>query len=466
MNGNGSCSRGARYRWKTVNRKYENFTDLGRYVIDCDRHLHFDYERARRYVNERCDFGSRYCTALSTRARNGDVLIGRNLDLTVSQLPCYITHVRHGRLDTLNFTYDEMGHSNLRYDMLLAQGYLDEEYYNALPMIATDSMNSAGLYIECNMRDYEEQFFCSGTNPRCANRICMVSIPFAVAANCATVPEALRYLRTQVNIFTPVDHTVGSGWNLSCIIGDALGNYGLIEIANNEIRYLPQQHGQGNYYIYPAYNCISRGQSGYGRLQFGLERIDRVQTEQQMAELMEDVMWRNEILTVPYAYRDCAGHLHFCADEEHRTEGLDWRSDNVRRIPVNASGHYVDVDAQTPEARQVREYKIGYEHYMAGARDRRSCEDYERYREYLSRSDLTWVQTDAHFEELQRGLIKYYTENGTFEKLLRYYAGDEKPLRDDGLIFTTSLSFSVNCTRKHLTVKFWENPTTVMEWQW
>ena len=86
--------------------------------------------------------------------------------------------------------------------------------------------------------------------------------------------------------------------------------------------------------------------------------------------------------------------------------------------------------------------------------------------EYLNRNSLVWAHTDANFEDLQRGLVKYYTENGIFKKLEQYYSGNEKPLRDDGLVWTTALSLSVNCTQKRLTIKFWEKPKTVMQYQW
>lgn len=459
--------RGAEYYWKTTNRRYQNFTDLGNYVIDCDRHRNFDFDRARAYCDQYFDIRKRIgCTAFGTRAENGDVLIGRNLDLTVSQFPCYITHVKWGKYDTLNFTYDEIGDNRTKYGELLEAGAIDEDYYNALPMVASDSMNSAGLYIEYNMREYEKQFICLGTNPECDTRICTVSLPFVVTSNCATVKEALKFMRESLNLYTMVDRSIASGWNLCCMMGDATGEYGLLEIANDEIRFLPRQHGQGNYYIYPEYNCISRDQSGYGRLQFGLERIDQIQNDAQMMDLMKQAMWKNEILCIPYAYRDQYGHIHFCADPEHKIPSLDWRSDNVRKIPVNANGKYVDISKNTPEALLVREYKRCYDLYRAGDYSEKNQMGFERYQEYLNRSDLTWVQTNENFEDLQYGLMQYYEQNGTIEKLRRYYAGDEKPLRDDGEIMTTSLSFSVNCTQKRLTVRFWEKPHTVMKYQW
>lgn len=465
--GSPSLRKGATCRWKTANVKYKNFTDLGDYVIDCDYHHHFNFEKALEYSNRRFDI-SKYmaCTAFATKTDSGDVIVGRNLDLTVSQFPCYISHVKFGRYETLNFTYDEIFSDGLKYCELLQCGRIEEEYYNALPLNASDSMNSEGLYLEYNMRGYEKQFICTGTNPCAKTRICSVCLPFMVASNCATVDEALCFMRESLNIYTLVDESIASGWNLCFVIGDAKGNHGVIEIANNEIKYIPRAHGQGNYYIYPEFNSTSRNQSGYGRLQFGLERIDKVCIDRDMAALMEAVMWRNEILNIPFAYRDRFGHIHFCDDEEHRVPSLDWRSDNVKLLPVNKDGKYVDVDCDTKEARLVRGYKRCFEDYKAGIHTQCNKEGYEKYSEYLDRCDLVWVQTNDNFEDLQRGLIKHYTENGAVEKLRLFYSGIEKPLRDDGNVFTTALSFSVNCTKKRLTVKFWEQNDTVYQFQW
>ena len=467
MNNSKLSHKGATYRWKTVNKKYFNFTDLGDYVIDCDRHRNFDFEKARKYTANRYDlFRNMSCSALAAKTAAGDVLIGRNLDLTISQLPCYITHLKYGKYETVNFTYDELNKDTPRYSELLSAGKIEADFYNALPMLATDSMNCEGLYLEYNMREYESQFICTGTNPNAKNRVCSVSLPFLVASNCATVDEALQYMREKLNIYTLSDETIASGWNLCFVIGDAHGKYGLIEIADDKITFLPYQHGQGNYYIFPEFNVTSRNQSGYGRLQFGLERIDKVQNEKDMAALMEKIMWRNEILEIPYAYRDKTGHIQFCSDANHSKPSLDWRSDNVKKIPVNRNGKYVDIEAGTPEAFKVRDYKMRYDSYMSGITTAYNRYGFLRYLEYLDRSNLYWVYDDKNFEDLQKGLIKHYTKNGTFEKMARYYAGDETPLRNDGNIMTTALSFSVNCTKKRLTLKFWEKPNTVMQYQW
>lgn len=459
--------KGATYDWETKNQKYENFTDLGDYVIDCGYIENFDFDAALKFVNARYDkiVPNGGCSALGTKTDAGDVIIGRNLDLTVSQYPCYITHVKYGKYETLNFTYDEVSNAPT-YEERLKIGSIEPDYYNSLPLAASDSMNSEGLYIEYNMRDYESDLICFGTNPDADIRICTVSLPFVVASNCATVDEALDFMREKLDIYTLLDESVVNGWNLCMMIGDATGKFGLIEIANDEIKFLPYQHGQGNYYIYPAFNAISRGQSGYGRLQYGIERIDKIQSDEDMSKMMENIMWRNEILNIPHAYRNERGNLVFCADAEHTIPSLDWRSDNVHLIPVNKFGRYIDVDDDTDEAKIVRAAKVCYNEYLAGIDTKNNKYGYNAYKAYLDRCDLEWAHSDCNFEDLQKGLIRYYTETGIFDLLKEYYAGNEKPLRDDSNVWTTSLSLSVNCTKKRLTVKFWEKPNTVMHYQW
>ena len=471
-NDKGGYQNGATYKWDVVNKHYENFTDLGDYVIDVDEHTHFDFDRALAFSNERYDKWSKLpgggCSALGTQAKNGDVLIGRNLDLTVSQLPCYVTHVNPVdgfKYKTINFTYDEMFIEGDTYKKLLSKGKIDEEYYNALPLLASDSFNEKGLYLEYNMRAYEEYMICSGTNPDSPNRICTISLPFVVASNCATVEEALDYIRNYISVYTMLDESVASGWNLCFMIGDATGEYGLIEIARNEIMYLPYQHGQGNYYITPKWNVLSEGQSGYGRLQFGIERIDQIQTEEEMAELMGKIMWRNEILNVEYAKRDAHGHIQFL--DKDGNPSLDWRSDNVNLIPVDEEGKYVDIYAENPteEAILVKVYKEAFNRIKTGQPLEGDKEKAALYNEYLSRSGLYWASDDANFEELQKGLIDYYKHSGIKDMLEEYYKGNETPLRDNANIWTTALSISANCTQKRITAKFWEKPNTVLVWQ-
>ena len=153
-NGSSKYQKGVTYKWDVANKHYENFTDLGDYVIDVDEHTHFDFDKALAFSNERYDKWSKLpgggCSALGTKAKNGDVLIGRNLDLTVSQFPCYVTHVDPVdgfKYKTINFTYDELFIEGDTYEKLLSKGKIDEEYYNALPLLASDSFNEKALIL-------------------------------------------------------------------------------------------------------------------------------------------------------------------------------------------------------------------------------------------------------------------------------------------------------------------------------
>ena len=54
----------------------------------------------------------------------------------------------------------------------------------------------------------------------------------------------------------------------------------------------------------------------------------------------------------------------------------------------------------------------------------------------------------------------------TIEKLKKYYTSDENPLRNNAFIYTTVLSIGVNCSKKHIFAKFWENEKLIYEYNW
>ena len=253
------------------------------------------------------------------------------------------------------------------------------------------------------MRDYEPDLICYGTNPNVKTHICSISIPLVLTSNCATVEEAVKYLQESLDIYTLIDGSAASGWNLCYMMGDVTGKYGLVEIAKDEIHFLPLQHGQANYYLTPTINAISKNQCGYGRHQFGLEYIDKVQNDEEMLALMESIMWRNEILNIPCACQNEAGKVCFCEDVEHTIPSLDWRSDNIYKIPVNKFGHYFDISANTTEAKLVRLLKKGYDDYSAGIETKKNLKNYNLYEEYIKRCNLNWAQNDSNFTELQKG---------------------------------------------------------------
>ena len=83
----------------------------------------------------------------------------------------------------------------------------------------------------------------------------------------------------------------------------------------------------------------------------------------------------------------------------------------------------------------------------------------------VCRCTTEWVNNDNNFEKMQKYLFERFSNDGTIDKLKRYYAGDENPLRNNSFIYTTALSIGVNCTKKHMLVKFWENEKLIYEYQ-
>ena len=259
-------------------------------------------------------------------------------------------------------------------------------------------------------------------------------------------------MRNELDLYTCADFSVAHGWNMCYVIGDATGEYGLIEVAKDEIKYMPYQHGQANYYIWPTFNAITEWGTGYGRFQYGMEHLKEAVDEESMLELMSHIMWKNEIYGVKNSYRDENGIIHFIGRDGKPT--IDWRDDADRKFPVDEKGKLVE--------------KTGYENdWMAYQLGDYSKEDgYNKHQEYLDRCNRMWLTDDKNFEALKDALDKKYTESGIYEKLDKYYAGDEDPLRDDSNIWTTALSFGVNCTKKSLTLRLWEEEETVLKFQW
>lgn len=449
--------KGGKPNWKPVGKKYANFTDLGNYVIDVNEYNEVHQDLAIDYINNKYDGWQTSCTACATRNEKGEVIIGRNMDVNISQCPCYISHTTSTKYKTVGFTYSSLG--KYKYEELLALGEIDEEYYNAIPFLASDVMNSEGLFIEANMREPEDYFDNSGTNPG-KPRACTYMIPALVAQNCATVAEALELIQNDYDFYTMHNNSPVNGWNYAFVIGDATGEYGLIEIAHNQVSYLSHCHGQGNYYQTPKWNAVQTKATGYGRFAVLDENLYTISTEQDALELMKKAMWKNELLYTEYAYRDEKGLIHFVDDQGN--EILDWRSDFTNDITVDENGKYVEKTG----------FEEGYNAYKnaLATGDKESVEkyksDFNKHSEYLSRSTSAWVNNDDNFEMVQKAVINSHKNSEIIDKLIEYYNGNEQPLRDDGSIWTTSFSFGVNCAKKHVILKLWEREDVIYEYQW
>jgi len=299
--------------------KYEHFTDLGKYALLMNDFNAEDVEKVLcSEAYRKMDFFKPACTATVKRNSKGDVIFGRNMDVTISKMPAFITPIKGGKYETLAFTY-KATNCPYEYDRAgLEKLDEDTEQISTLVFSSTDAMNEAGLYIETNMREMDSQysFYSDGTTPG-KTRANLLSLPALVAINCGTVKEALDFIQDSYDWCTPGFFLSGEEcvWNTGFLIGDASGNYGLIEIARNKVYYTPYSYGQGNFYVHPELAEYAVEGTGFGRLATALKGLEACETEQQMMDNMQKCMWINELLEP-----GCMGYSDYNTNVNYRRE--------------------------------------------------------------------------------------------------------------------------------------------------
>ena len=403
-----------------VSKDGSGFTDMGDYLIWLDDFKSADLEAAVAYaqvVSDSMEGG--LCTACVKKNSAGEVLIGRNNDMEISQHPAYIYTTSCGKYKTLSLRF--ISPELYTYEQFIAEGYKDKEFINLLSFTATDVINSEGLYVEGNAREKGDSFYNTGTNPG-KTRVRGDMLPSLIARNCATVKEAVEYVKNELDVYsTPVKDEEGFT-EFAYLMGDATGEYGILEIAGNHIYYLPYQNGQGNYYLNPICNAIDSNGSGYGRLAQALEGLDEVETQEEMFRHMEKAMWRDSVLYADYTYLDENGEIHFVDDKGNPIH--DWRSDLYLSMVEEVWGE---------EAAPL----------------------------------LNLTAREIMLPENAENVVKFckdlYVKNGFKEMLLQYYAGNEDPLRDCGEIMTTGMRISANCQKKNIIVQFFEKENLTFE---
>lgn len=262
------------------------------YVYDLGTYTCLDEKAANEYFSKEYDDWGGKCTAVAKTLRDGTVLVGRNMDLNISNKAAYIYRTKlKGCYETINLTYncDRISPDK---DVIEKEGITDE-FRNLVPFMADDVLNSKGLYIEINMRQGESfadgtaKFSCSGTNPDSDKRVYMFEIPRYVGEHCATVYEAIEYVKS-------LDVYSKSGYkNYAFLIADATGHYGVLELAQNKVIWHDGQKAQANFYIDKEMAAIEDYKAGVGRYDTVMSGIDAVTGEEDMLELMKSVNYFN-----------------------------------------------------------------------------------------------------------------------------------------------------------------------------
>ncbi len=493
--------------WTSEVIQHKNFKDLGNYVIELpdysDPAVH---EKGLAMLNDRLDHGEMPapvgCTSMIKLNSKGEVVIGRNMDLTISQDPAYVYKTTYGKYKNFCVTYSPGGY--LPYADVQNLDEIDENWLALLIFSACDCFNEKGLYIEFNQREPNADLTNYGlhsahgdmTRPdgKPWERVCLGAITQLVSQNCATVQEAIEFINNSYDWYTPAlpkDDPLASytGWNFSCMIGDATGEYGIIEIAQDEVSYIPYQYGQANFYITPKWTTIDYYGTGMGRLDMVSKVITDVETLDDAMKAMEPIMWRNESLWCGRSVRE--GTKVIFQDDKGNPQ-LDWRGDYVAEFPVLSDGRLLISQKIYDEAVACTYDPMIKQYYDAGLASGRMVIDDKAYNKYdesseefrlLKRNmDNAWVHDIHNFEALKARvyarLHTRYNELGEvdmngmsqYEKLCAFYGmgmeKNEQPLRNAANIWTTSVNTSANCAQKEMKVRFWENNDIVYHMKW
>lgn len=313
------------------------------YVLDMGVFRAPDYKAAEAFIAQRHDKWGGLCSAAAATAANGDMMVGRNMDLNISNKPAYIVRTRaDGAYETMGLCYIPTFGPD--YTSALEDGVPDT-FAGLIPFLCTDVMNSEGLYVETNMRTGEynargaSAFGCSGTNPD-GRRVCSLILPRYLCERCATVGEALEYVKT-LDIYTPSSGQMD--WNFCFMMADAAGRYGLLEIAQNRISWLEGQRAQTNFYITAAFAADETMKAGLGRYAVLMSGIDGVRSEKDLYALMDDVSYF-QIYTPEKCRFDCRSEFvgtrgnwtsEYVLDPANREEvnaAIREISENTRRL--------------------------------------------------------------------------------------------------------------------------------------
>ena len=272
---------------ETLHRDVE---EIYEYVFDAGTYTKLDYEYAHDYFSKEYDNYGGKCSAIAKTLDNGQLIVGRNMDLNISDKCAYVVRTKvDGCFETLGLTYTFRDVSP-SYDDVKENG-LNGEFTKVLPFMCDDVLNTEGLYVEINMRNGEfwptgeAKFSCSGTNPESKERVYLFELPRYIGEHCATVDEALEYVKT-LNVYSKDGY-----WNYCFLLADATGHYGVLEFASNKVIWNDYQKCQTNFYIDEETREIEELQCGVGRYNYLMEHIDEVKNETDMFNLMDDVTY-------------------------------------------------------------------------------------------------------------------------------------------------------------------------------
>lgn len=332
--------------------KKAELTELEKYVFEVSEYTELDYDFADNYYKEANDNWQVGCSAISKMV-DGHRLVGRNMDLNISNKCAYIIRTNAGKYKTIGLAYTFRKISP-DYEEVKTKG-ISDEFYKLLPFSCDDVLNDAGLHVEINMRHGEYwpngdcKFPCSGTNPDAERRVYLFELPRYIGENCATVEEAKEYVKT-LNIYSQNDY-----WNYCFLISDAKGNSSLLEFSLDEILWLDEAKipeydwlsvydmkaiGQTNFFLSKLSWYAQDIKSGEGRFITLQKGIEDVKSRSDMYDLMKKVQYSNFYLD----YDECKNNC------------FDPRSENIGEFSWGTYDVLMDPEMEDLSRQYLNEY--------------------------------------------------------------------------------------------------------------
>lgn len=306
-------------------KSYVKVNELAEYIFVTDTYTQLDHKFADEYYAKQYDnWGGGGCSAVSYMV-DGDRLVGRNMDLNISNKAAYIVKAETGKYKTLGLAYTFRDFAP-NYSEVKKQG-VESDFAKILPFMCDDVLNEKGLHIELNMRHAEfwpngdDMFACEGTNPEAERRVHMFELPRLVGENCQTVAEAIDYLST-LNIYSQNRY-----WNYCFLISDAHKGCALIEFCLNKTYIIHEEDiplynnflkkvekidyeftavCQTNFYMNYTAFLMQNTKTGMGRFETLQRGVESVTSKREMFDLMDKVAYSNFYLP----YEECK-NFHF-----------------------------------------------------------------------------------------------------------------------------------------------------------
>ncbi len=263
-------------------------TVLGDSVIELPVITEIDYEAGLKKSKEL--FGGFGCSAVGKVLDNGDMVVGRSLDLFYSNNPAYVIRTDvEGYYKTVGLAYNTFGGST--FEDVKENGVTYDELLTLL-FFTADVLNEKGLYIEADMRSEQPEWTgivaSTGTNPDAEVSVSFPALVRYLGERCATVDEAVE-MAYSLNVYGM--NTEAFSWCGGYFIADSTGHYGVLELVDNKLIWCDYQNCQTNFYINEEYKDRAVVGNGTGRYDLLVSEIDSVESDEDMANLMKKVRY-------------------------------------------------------------------------------------------------------------------------------------------------------------------------------